>query len=100
MPSTTQELTSLVLANTVYSKIQESKKERMLGLWSNSLWKIANVWSVDWVDLAIIDLSVFDTLGGKQKLAAQLYNALKNIGEHYISNDVQAVCWTMQASST
>ena len=56
------------------------------------MWKIANVWSVDWVDLAIIDLSLFDTPGGKQKLAAQLYNALKNIGEHYISNDVQAVC--------
>ncbi|PMD46377.1 Clavaminate synthase-like protein [Hyaloscypha variabilis F] len=30
MPSTTQELTSLVLANTVYSKIQESKKERFI----------------------------------------------------------------------
>ena len=32
------------------------------------------------MDLAIIDLSLFDTHGGKEKLAVQLYDALKNIG--------------------
>lgn len=35
---------------------------------------------VDWVDLAIIDLEKFDAQGGKEKLAAQLYDAIKNIG--------------------
>ena len=35
---------------------------------------------MDWVDLAIIDLSQFDSPGGREKLAAQLYDALKNIG--------------------
>lgn len=37
--------------------------------------------SVDWVDLAIVDLSLYDAPGGKQKLAAQLHDALKNIGK-------------------
>ena len=35
---------------------------------------------MDWVDLAVIDLSLFDAPGGKEKLAGQLYDALKNIG--------------------
>ncbi|KAE9370530.1 Clavaminate synthase-like protein [Stipitochalara longipes BDJ] len=47
---------------------------------------MANVCSVNWVDLAIIDLSLFDTPGGKQRLAAQLYDALKNIGFIYVIN--------------
>lgn len=36
---------------------------------------------MDWVDLAIIDLSLYDAPGGKQKLAGQLHDALKNIGK-------------------
>ncbi|TVY37995.1 UPF0676 protein [Lachnellula occidentalis] len=40
----------------------------------------------DWVDLAIIDLSLFDTPGGKEKLAAKLYDAIKNIGFIYVIN--------------
>jgi hypothetical protein len=45
------------------------------------LLSIGSYQQVDWVDLAIINLSLLDTPGGKQKLAAQLYDALKNIGE-------------------
>ncbi|RDW68225.1 hypothetical protein BP5796_08882 [Coleophoma crateriformis] len=53
---------------TPYSAIKESEQE------------------FDWVDLSIIDLAEFDKPGGKQKLAAQLYDALKNIGFIYVIN--------------
>jgi hypothetical protein len=35
---------------------------------------------VDWAELATLDLSVFDTPGGKQKLAKQLFDAIDKIG--------------------
>ncbi|KAK7065100.1 flavonol synthase [Favolaschia claudopus] len=35
---------------------------------------------LDWAPLKEIDLSVFDTPGGKQKLAAELHDAVKNVG--------------------
>jgi isopenicillin N synthase-like dioxygenase len=41
---------------------------------------------VDWADLVTLDLSVFDTPGGKQKLAAQLFDAINKIGFFYITD--------------
>jgi isopenicillin N synthase-like dioxygenase len=41
---------------------------------------------VDWADLVTLDLSVFDTPGGKQKLAAQLFDAINKIGFFYITH--------------
>jgi hypothetical protein len=35
---------------------------------------------LDWADLATLDLSKFDTPGGKQELARQLQNAIQQIG--------------------
>lgn len=37
--------------------------------------------TVDWADLVTLDLSQFDTPGGKEKLAAQLKDAVHRIGE-------------------
>lgn len=39
---------------------------------------------VDWADLATLDLSRFDQPGGKEELAKQLFDAIKNIGQKYI----------------
>lgn len=41
---------------------------------------------VDWADLVTLDLSLFDTAGGKRKLAAQLFDAINKIGFFYIIN--------------
>ncbi|KAL5044653.1 hypothetical protein BDW71DRAFT_185559 [Aspergillus fruticulosus] len=41
---------------------------------------------LDWADLATLDLSQFDVPGGKEKLAAQLKDAIQTIGFFYISN--------------
>jgi len=41
---------------------------------------------LDWADLVTLDLSIFDTPGGKQKLAAQLFDAINKIGFFYITN--------------
>ena len=41
---------------------------------------------MDWADLATLDLSLFDTPGGKEKLAQQLFNAIEKIGFFYITN--------------
>ena len=38
------------------------------------------VHELDWADLATLDLSKFDTPGGKQELAQQLQNAIQQIG--------------------
>jgi len=35
---------------------------------------------VDWAELATLDLSKFDTPGGKEDLAKQLFNAIQQIG--------------------
>lgn len=42
--------------------------------------------TVDWADLVTLDLSIFDTPRGKQKLAAQLFDAINKIGFFYITN--------------
>ena len=42
--------------------------------------------TVDWADLVTLDLSIFDTPGGKQKLSAQLFDAINKIGFFYITN--------------
>lgn len=38
-------------------------------------------YDLDWADLATLDLSKFNELGGKEKLAEQLHNAIRQIGE-------------------
>ncbi|KAJ1705349.1 gibberellin 20-oxidase [Aspergillus flavus] len=41
---------------------------------------------LDWADLVTLDLSQFDIPGGKEKLAAQLKDAVHNIGFFYVTN--------------
>ncbi|KAI1826438.1 hypothetical protein F4861DRAFT_82994 [Xylaria intraflava] len=41
---------------------------------------------LEWADLATLDLSQFEQPGGKQKLAAQLFDAIQKIGFFYIIN--------------
>jgi isopenicillin N synthase-like dioxygenase len=41
---------------------------------------------LNWADLITIDLSQFDTPGGKQRLAAQLKNAISTVGFFYVIN--------------
>ncbi|KAK0937616.1 hypothetical protein LTR29_010838 [Friedmanniomyces endolithicus] len=41
---------------------------------------------LDWADLVTLDLSKFDTPGGKQALASQLKDAVHNVGFFYINN--------------
>ncbi|ESZ89518.1 2OG-Fe(II) oxygenase family oxidoreductase [Sclerotinia borealis F-4128] len=41
---------------------------------------------LDWADLATLDLSSFDHPGGKQNFAAQLHNAVEQIGFFYATN--------------
>jgi hypothetical protein len=38
---------------------------------------------VDWADLVTLDLGIFDTPGGKEKLAAQLFDAVNRIGQRH-----------------
>ncbi|KAJ4242707.1 hypothetical protein NW757_011933 [Fusarium falciforme] len=42
--------------------------------------------SVDWAELATLDLSLFDQPGGKQELVKQLDHAVRNIGFFYVKN--------------
>ena len=42
--------------------------------------------SLPWADLITIDLSLFDSPGGKQTLASQLHHAISTIGFFYITN--------------
>ena len=42
--------------------------------------------TVEWADLITLDLSEFDLPGGKEKLAAQLKDAVHNVGFFYITN--------------
>jgi len=37
-------------------------------------------YELDWADLATIDLSKFDTPGGKEELAKRLHTAIEQIG--------------------
>ena len=41
---------------------------------------------LDWAELVTIDLSLFDTPGGKQKLASQLKHAISTVGFFYVTN--------------
>jgi isopenicillin N synthase-like dioxygenase len=41
---------------------------------------------VEWADLITLDLSTFDSPGGKEKLASQLSDAINKIGFFYITN--------------
>ncbi len=41
---------------------------------------------VEWADLVTLDLSKFDKPGGKEALAKQLFEAIRNIGFFYIIN--------------
>jgi isopenicillin N synthase-like dioxygenase len=41
---------------------------------------------LDWAELITIDLSIFDTPGGKEKLAKQLKHAISTVGFFYVVN--------------
>jgi isopenicillin N synthase-like dioxygenase len=41
--------------------------------------------TVEWANLATLDLSRFDEPGGKEELAKQLHEAIKKIGQCYVS---------------
>lgn len=41
---------------------------------------------MEWADLVTLDLSKFDQPGGKEALAAQLFEALQTIGFFYVVN--------------
>ena len=41
---------------------------------------------LDWAELVTLDLSEFDSPGGKQKLASQLEHAAQNVGFFYVKN--------------
>jgi isopenicillin N synthase-like dioxygenase len=43
-------------------------------------------YELDWADLVTLDLSKFDQSGGKEQLAAQLRDAVHNVGFFYITN--------------
>ncbi|KAI1811472.1 Clavaminate synthase-like protein [Poronia punctata] len=43
-------------------------------------------YELEWADLVTLDLSQFDQPGGKEKLAAQLFEAIQKIGFFYIIN--------------
>lgn len=45
----------------------------------------ADIRAVDWADLITLDLSKFDAPGGKEQLAAQLKDAVHNVGFFYIT---------------
>ena len=42
--------------------------------------------TVDWAELVTLDLSLFDTPGGKQKLVEQLEHAVRYVGFFYVKN--------------
>ena len=52
--------------------------------WGNGL-LLTSATTVDWADLITLDLSKFDEQGGKQRLAAQLKEAVHNVGFFYIT---------------
>lgn len=65
-----------------YEQVPETKHECKPRIPSNKL-KRKNLWQwmvVDWAELATLDLSKFDTPGGKEDLAKQLFNAIQQIG--------------------
>jgi isopenicillin N synthase-like dioxygenase len=41
---------------------------------------------VDWAELVTLDLALYDTPGGKEKLAEQLRDAVQNIGMYSLSS--------------
>lgn len=45
----------------------------------------SDTWTVDWVDLETLDLSLFDKPRGKDTLAKQLFNALDETGFFYVT---------------
>ena len=65
-----------------YHQVPETTYDRMKSRSScnfagNECWQE----TVDWADLATLDLSTFDQPGGKEKLAKQLYEAIQTIGQ-------------------
>jgi len=42
------------------------------------------VYAVDWADLVTLDLGQYDAPGGKQRLAAQLRDAVHHVGFLYV----------------
>lgn len=55
--------------------------------------------SLEWADLASLDLSKFDQSGGKQELAKALTRAIEEVGEHLISLALHSLCDKLPFSS-
>ena len=47
---------------------------------------LTKIFPVDWADLVTLDLSTFDSPGGKEALAGQLFSALQTVGFFYVVN--------------
>ena len=58
------------------------------------------VHELDWAELATLDLSKFDSSGGKQELAQQLQNAIQQIGKFHRSYKRTLKTDISQVSST
>jgi hypothetical protein len=63
-----------------YHQVPETKFERTWSLNSSDNCATMLTIIVNWADLATLDLSIFDTPGGKEKLAKQLFDAIDKIG--------------------
>jgi hypothetical protein len=65
----------------VYHQPEESKTECQYALRLATLTRTElTVMQVDWADLVTLDLSQFDTPGGKERLAKQLDHAVNKVG--------------------
>lgn len=75
-----------------FEQLPESKYEcenipcsPVRSLMVNCLWSFA----VDWADLVTLDLSQFDTSGGKQRLAEQLKDAVHRVGKRIYRSSIK-----------
>jgi len=69
-----------------YVQVAETTHDRKQTCVQRECKRRTNAQSVDWADLITLDLSTFDTPGGKEKLASQLSDAINKIGFFYITN--------------
>lgn len=69
-----------------YVQVPETQYDRQSTQVLSTIARCADAEAVDWADLATLDLSLFDTPGGKAVLAKQLFEAIQNIGFFYITN--------------
>lgn len=70
-----------------YEQVAETSYERIYSQLLTSCTRANTHFQiVDWADLVTLDLSSFDTPGGKEKLASQLSQAINEIGFFYITD--------------